>query len=215
MREQCELGWWFIPRDPGTVDPIFTIAHLVPLLAAYTYAVLFPLTVVEGPIVSILAGFLCFLGFANPYLVLPIIVAGDITGDCIWYAAGRWGRRGFSGRWARYLGVTPDRLRRIEKHFEKHSGKTLILGKLTQALGALVLVGAGIARVRPRRFIMFNLLATVPKSLALLLVGYFFGRAYGQAASVLNYLALAMAALVVLAVVAYLIPRRFAKQFTQ
>jgi membrane-associated protein len=175
--------------------------------------VLFPLTVVEGPSISSLAGFFCSLGYANLYLVFPIIVVGDLTGDCLWYAAGRWGRRGFGARWGKFFGITPERLLRIERHFEKHSGKTLVLGKLTHAVGSLVLVGAGVARVRPRRFIVFNLLATIPKSLVLLLVGYFFGQAYGQAASMLNYLALAMVGIAVLAVVGYVVPKRFARQF--
>lgn len=185
----------------------------MPLLASYTYAVLFPLTVVEGPLVSILAGFVCSLGYANLYLVFPIIVLGDLTGDCLWYAAGRWGRRGFSGRWAAFVGITPARLVRVQEYFEKHSGKTLLLGKLTHGVGALILVAAGVAQVRPRRFLGFNLLATVPKSLVLLLLGYFFGQALAQAASLLNYLAFGIAGVAVLAVVAYVVPRRFARRF--
>jgi membrane protein DedA with SNARE-associated domain len=192
---------------------MFTVVHLVALLATYTYAVLFPLTVVEGPIITILAGYLASLGYANPFLVYAIVVTGDMTGDLAWYAAGRWGRQRYTGKWSKYVGITPERLLRIKKHFESHSGKTLVLGKLTQAVGALVLVGAGAARVRPRRFIVFNLLATLPKSLALLLFGYYFGKAYGHAGSVLNYVALGTIALAVLAAIVYLIPRRFARQF--
>ena len=66
--------------------------------------------------------------------------------------------------------------------------------------------------MRPGRFMAFNLIATVPKSLALLLFGYYFGKAYGQAGNVLNYLALGMIALTVLGAIAYLIPRRFARR---
>ncbi|MFH0915624.1 MAG: DedA family protein [bacterium] len=192
---------------------MFTVVHLVALLAAYTYAVLFPLTMVEGPIVTILAGYLAFLGYVNLFLVYAVVVAGDLTSDLLWYAAGRWGRRRYTGKWGRYIGITPERLLRIEKHFERHSGKTLVLGKLTQAVGALILVGAGAARVRPRRFIVFNLLATLPKSLLLLLFGYYFGKAYSQAGSLLNYVALGTLVLALLAAVTYLIPRRFARQF--
>jgi len=169
--------------------------------------------VFEGPIVTIIAGFLASQGYVSPFLVYLIVVAGDVTGDCVWYAAGRWGRRGISGLWGKYLGITPERLLRIEKHFERHSGKTLVIGKLTHAVGSLVLVGAGVARVRPRRFILYNLAATLPKSLALLIFGYYFGKAYGQAGNVLNYLALGMVAVTVLAAMTYLIPRRFARQF--
>jgi len=58
----------------------------------------------------------------------------------------------------------------------------------------------------------FNLIATVPKSLALLLFGYYFGKAYAQAASALDYAALATVVLVVLALMAYIVPRRFARR---
>ena len=181
------------------------------MLAAYTYAVLFPLSVVEGPIVTIIAGYLAYLGYVNPALIFLVCLGGDLTGDLAWYAAGRWSRHGSGLRVGRYVGITPDRQLKIERHFEKHSGKTLLLGKLTQGVGALVLVGAGAARMRPSRFMAFNLIATVPKSLALLLFGYYFGKAYAQAASALDYAALATVVLLVLALIAYIVPRRFAR----
>jgi membrane-associated protein len=190
--------------------PIIALGHLLALLATYTYATLFPLSVVEGPMVTVLAGYLAYLGHANPVLIYLVVVAGDLTGDFIWYAVGRWGRRALDWKWASYLGITPQRLARIDAHFARHSGKTLLLGKLTQGLGALVLVGAGASRVRASRFLLFNLLATLPKSLALLLFGYFFGKAYTQAGSVLDYAALATVLVALLAAMTYFVPRRFA-----
>jgi membrane protein DedA with SNARE-associated domain len=146
----------------------------------------------------------------NPFLIYFVVVAGDLTGDFMWYAAGRWGRHVVDWKWSRYFGITPVRLARVEQHFEKHSGKTLLLGKVTQGVGALILVGAGAARMRAGRFVAFNLIATLPKSLALLLFGYYFGKAYAQASSALDYAALVSVLVVVLAVMAYVIPRRFA-----
>ena len=193
---------------------IISIVHLLGLLATYAYATLFPLSVVEGPIVTILGGYLVCQGYANPILVYLVVVAGDMTGDLIWYAAGRWSRKGLHSKWARYVGVTPQRLQRIEEHFERHSGKTLVLGKLTQGLGALILMGAGAARMRPLRFLLFNLLATLPKSAALLLFGYYFGKASSRAGSILDYVALATTAVAVIAAIAYLVPRRFARRYS-
>jgi membrane protein DedA with SNARE-associated domain len=168
--------------------------------------------VAEGPIVTILAGYLASQGYVNAFLAYLIVVTGDITGDLAWYAAGRWGRLGVGSKWARRIGITPERLRRVEEHFERHSGKTLVVGKLTQGLGALVLLGAGATRMRPLRFLVYNLAATLPKSLALLLFGYYFGKAYGRAGTVLDYAALATVAVAVVVAIAYLIPRRFARQ---
>ena len=69
--------------------------------------------------------------------------------------------------------------------------------------------------MKPGRFVFFNALGTLPKSLALLVVGYYFGKAYGQAGSVLNYLAVGMVGLVVVGVAACVISRRLAKPARQ
>ena len=191
---------------------ILSVSHLLALLATYAYATIFPLSVVEGPIITILAGYLVSLGYVDPFLVYLTVVAGDITGDLAWYSAGRWGRHGIETGWGRHIGVTPERMRRVEDHFRRHSGKTLLMGKLTQALGALVLLGAGAARVPPRRFLAFNLLATLPKSLALLVFGYYFGKASAQAGSALNYVALGTVMAAVVALMVWFVPRRFARR---
>lgn len=197
-----------IPRSRGAA--ILALSHVFALLAAYTYVTLFPLSVIEGPIVTIVAGYLAYLGYVNPLAIYAVVVLGDLSGDFLWYAAGRWSRRGVRWRGAKYLGVTQSRLERVERHFETHSVSTLLLGKLTQGVGALVLVGAGAAKMRVWRFIVLNLVATLPKSLVLLLFGYFFGRVYEQAGSALDYAGLATIALTVIAVLVYVIPRRFA-----
>ena len=149
----------------------------------------------------------------NVFLVYLIVVAGDVTGDLAWYGAGRWSRSGSDRRWGRYLGLNSERLQRIEQHFERHSGKTLVVGKFTQGVGALILFGAGAARMRPRRFLAFNLLATLPKSLGLLLFGYYFGKASGHASTILDYSTLATVMVAVLAVMIFVIPRHFTRQF--
>ena len=40
--------------------------HIVYLLTEYKYLILFPLAIVEGPIIAVIAGFLCSSGFLNP-----------------------------------------------------------------------------------------------------------------------------------------------------
>jgi membrane-associated protein len=192
---------------------VVSAPHIFALLATYAYATLFPLSVVEGPVVTIAAGFLASHGYVNAFLVYVVVVAGDATSDLVWYAAGRWSRVGLDFGWGRRLGITAERLRRIEKHFERHSGMTLVLGKLTQGVGVLVLIGAGMTRMRPARFLLYNLMATLPKSLALLLFGYYFGKAYGQAGAVLDYAALVTVAAVMVSAIVCLIPRHFSRQF--
>jgi len=51
------------------------------LLLTYKYLILIPLAVVEGPIITVIAGFLITLGYMNIFLVYLIVIAGDLAGD--------------------------------------------------------------------------------------------------------------------------------------
>ncbi|MEI7498371.1 MAG: DedA family protein [Candidatus Falkowbacteria bacterium] len=144
-------------------------------LLQYKYFLLFPLTVIEGPIITVVAGLLVALGNFNFWYVLVVVVLGDLTGDSMYYAIGRWGKETFIKRWGKYLGITADRVLRIEKHFGEHSGKTLLTGKLTHGIGAIFLVAAGLAKMPFGKYFWYNVLATIPKSLVLIFVGYYYG----------------------------------------
>lgn len=107
----------------------------------------------------------------------------------MYYAIGRWGKEQFLKRWGKYVGITPERLAALETHFTKHGGKTLSIGKLTHGIGSVFLAAAGAAEYPYGKFLWFNLLSTLPKSLALLIVGFYFGRAYESLDQYLDYTA--------------------------
>lgn len=141
------------------------LQQIIFLLTAHKYLFLFPVVVVEGPIITVIAGFLSSLGPLNIFIAYAVVVVGDIVGDIMYYALGYYGRQRFINRWGRFLGITLERVERLEKHFEKHSGRTLIIGKLSHGVGAVVLVAAGIARVPFRKFVWYNFIPSLPKSL--------------------------------------------------
>jgi membrane protein DedA with SNARE-associated domain len=140
------------------------------------------------------------------------VVVGDLVGDSIYYMIGRKGRR-FIGRWGKYIGINEKRVEQIENHFKKHSAKTLIAGKLSQGVGAIILVAAGLAKMPFKEFIWYNLAATLPKSMILLLVGYYFGRAYVEWNSYLGYTTFIMIGLAVLLLAIYFIVKKTAKKY--
>jgi len=191
------------------------LSQLLAWLAHYRYFLLFPAAVFEGPIVTILAGFLAsqnILSFLGAFAVLAI---GDLVGDSLYYAIGRWGRNQFIERWGKYIGVTPSRLIRVEEHFKRHSGKTLLLGKLTQGIGGLILVAAGAADMPYGKFLWFNTLGTIPKTLTLLVIGFFFGQAYVELNRYLDYTTWGMVILALLLVLFYaLVMKRIAKKIS-
>ena len=169
----------------------------------YKYFVLFPFIVIEGPIVTIIAGFLSSLDLLNIFIVYPVVVAADLTGDLIYYSFGRWGKENFINSYGKYFGLKEENVKKIENHFEKHTRKTLIIGKLSHAFGAPILFAAGMVKVPLLEYLWFNFLATLPKSLAFLLIGYYFGQFYVRLNKYLNYFSIGLLVFVILVLIAY------------
>ncbi len=138
-------------------------------------ALLLPLSVIEGPIVSILAGALSAQGFFHWYWALGLLVCGDLIGDLIYYWVGRTGHAPL-GRIGRTLGLGRAFSPGLHRDLRQNATKMLLIGKWTHSLGCVILVGSGMLRVPLPRFILVNLLATVPKSAVLLAFGYYASR---------------------------------------
>lgn len=137
-------------------------------------------SVAEGPIVSVLAAFQARQGV---FEILPLalaLLAGDLLGDLGFYLLGRQGLDRLRMSWRHRLGLGPARTASLARHFDRYGGRTLILGKLTHSAGAAVLVAAGLTRMPVRSFLTFNLIAALPKTAALMALGYFAGDATAQ-----------------------------------
>ncbi|MEO6077795.1 MAG: VTT domain-containing protein, partial [Candidatus Andersenbacteria bacterium] len=119
----------------------FTLEHLIVLMRTYGYTIIFPLSIMEGPIVAVLSGFIASLGKLNIFFVFFTLLAGDIIGDTIHYIIGRWGRHSFIKKWGKYIGVTESKIQALEKYFAKHNWKILAFGK-TQPIGSAILISA-------------------------------------------------------------------------
>ena len=192
---------------------MFTLQQIVSWLVVYKYQVMFPITIFEGPIITVIGGFLASQGILNFYAVYAVCVSGDIVGDLLYYALGRWGSQSFLMKWLKYLGVTPERIKKLENHFEKHSGKTLLLGKISHGAGSLILIAAGVSKMPVGRFIWFNFIGTLPKTLAFLLIGYYFGEAYKRISQHIDYTALLTFSIAVIIIVIYVITIQIIKMF--
>ena len=147
-------------------------------LIAHGSALILPLAVIEGPVVTILTGFLSAQGYFDWYWALCLLVCGDLIGDLIYYWIGRTGRTPLAGL-GRRLGAAPRRARpSCNDGLTHNAAKMLFIGKWTHSIGWLVLIGSGMLRLPLPRFMLVNLLATIPKSAVLFGVGYFAGDCY-------------------------------------
>lgn len=159
---------------------MITLDAVVELVRTHGLLLLAPLSVLEGPIVTVIAGYLASLGLLSVSGALVVVVLGDLVGDTLLYLAGRKGVKRIPPGWRSRLGLKPERVAALSAHFDIHGGRTLIIGKITHSAGAAILVAAGVARMPYATFLTWNLLATLPKSAAFLALGYGLGAAYAQ-----------------------------------
>jgi membrane protein DedA with SNARE-associated domain len=150
---------------------------LTGFLIAYGSALILPLSVIEGPIVTIVTGFLTSQGYFDWYWALPLLMGGDVIGDVGYYWIGRTGIKPLT-LLRRRLGIGGAITPAFQQHLRRNATRMLLVGKWTHALGGLVLVGSGMLRLPLPRFILVNLLATVPKTAVLFGLGYFAGDHY-------------------------------------
>jgi membrane-associated protein len=165
------------------------LEHIFYLLTEYKYFLLFPLAIVEGPIIAIIAGFLCINGFLNPWIAFPLIVLGDIIGDSICYMFGRWGVPEFIKKISSSFGLTLEKINRTRIFFNSNPNKTIFLSKITLGIGIAGIYLAGNARVPYNKFIAICLVTSAIQYVVYLGIGLLFGSAYIQINHYLNYFA--------------------------
>ncbi|PIR76553.1 MAG: hypothetical protein COU32_01430 [Candidatus Magasanikbacteria bacterium CG10_big_fil_rev_8_21_14_0_10_42_10] len=194
------------------MNPVLS-APVLQLIIHYSYLIIIPMMIIEGPIITVIAGFLASLGYFNIFVVYLVMIAADLIGDTMYYAIGRWGGIPLIKKWGHYIGITEKHVTDIEKKIGNHEARFLFLGKIAHGFGTVFLLAAGTAKMPYGKFLLFNILPTLLKSLLFLLVGYYFGYAYTTIQVYVDYSALAMIVLAIIFVVLYVIIKSITRSY--
>ncbi len=189
-----------------------TVDTAIELIKGHGLWLLAPLAVMEGPIVTVIGGYLVRMKLMSGIAVYTVVVLADLVGDTLLYSLGRFGMGLLSPRVRERLGLTDSRFAALRDHFAAKGGRTLVFGKLTHSAGAGILAAAGAARMPFVPFIGWNLAGTLPKSLAFLAIGYAFGAAYAQIDSWIYRASLLLLALTAAFALAVLVKRARRRQ---
>lgn len=149
-------------------------AHLLDIFARYGYVALLPLSITTGPLVAVLAGIAVSLGSWNWLVAFVMLMLADITGDALYYALGRLGRTGVISRWWNYLHLSEEKLAPFERKFHEHDWKLLFFAK-TQPIGLVALVAAGVVKMPFGKYILYNIIGSLPKIALFEWVGIYAG----------------------------------------
>ena len=147
------------------------------LIVQYGHAMLLLATVVEGPVVTLLAAALAQEGLLDLRWVLGLAILGDVLGDVIVHLAGRFAAGMLPARACRRLGLDRHVIAPLAAQFRHRGGRMLVVAKLTHFAGLPVLFASGVAGMPLLPFLLVSLGATIPKVAALCALGWMFGLA--------------------------------------
>jgi len=138
------------------------------------YLIIFIIMIFEGPIIITAASFAASLGYFNVWIIFILGCLGDVVGDALVYYIGYYGRKRWINQYGHLFGIKRTSLGKLEKHFKKHLGKTLVAFKMTPlAVPVLMLAGAG--HVPIKKYAFWSAMIILPKTIFFTSLGYFFG----------------------------------------
>jgi membrane protein DedA with SNARE-associated domain len=192
----------------AAVFALMTVAAVLP--AASEVTMLYGGALASGALAGRIALFGHHFGSGlHAYLAVVVAgVAGNLLGAIGGWAIGAFGGHGWLARHGRKLHVTPERIDRAERWFERFGAVAVPLGLVTPVIRSFVAIPAGIAELRLRRFLLLAIAGIVPFCLALGGIGWAVGSSWHTAKHDLRYVDYAVVAGIVLFAAYWAVRRR-------
>ena len=113
----------------------------------------------------------------NLIRVMATAATGAVVGDNIGFAIGHHYGRAFLLRIGRFFFLTPKRFEHMEKYFERHGNKTILVARFITGLRVFAALLAGASRKMPWRvFLVYNLAGAILWAVVITILGYVFGQ---------------------------------------
>ncbi len=164
--------------------------------------------VIPGEIAVVLGGVLAARGRVALENVLTAAIGGAILGDFIGFLIGR--RFGTAFLQRRF----PERWPPVRDWIHQRGAPTVLLGRSTAFLRAVVPTAAGAARMSPGRFVFWNVMGGVAWGTTFTLLGYFGGEGYEAALHLAGRGSLAILILLATVIAAFVVKRLLIKRLT-
>jgi membrane protein DedA with SNARE-associated domain len=185
--------------------------YLLVGVLAYLETAAFAGLVAPGELAVVFGGFVAGQGKIDPFLLVAIVWLCAVAGDSTGYVLGRRLGRGWALRHGARVKVTPARFEAVEGFFNRHGGKTIIVGRLIGFVRALAPFIAGASRMPYLRFLGASFVGAGAWSIAFVTLGYVFWRSLDTVIEVTKQGNLGLLAFVLLvgaAVAGYRVARR-------
>jgi membrane protein DedA with SNARE-associated domain len=189
---------------PGHLPGV--LHSLEPTLNHFGYLAVVGLVLIEdfgipvpGETVLILAAVYAGTGRLDVVLVGVLGFIGAVLGDNIGFAIGHFGGRPLIRRYGRYIFLTPERVDRATRFFDRHGGWIIIVARFIEGLRQANGIIAGMSGIHWAKFLAFNAIGAALWVAVWTSIGYLSGShinaIYDTAARYSTYVAIALGAL--------------------
>ncbi|MCL4400174.1 VTT domain-containing protein [Patescibacteria group bacterium] len=151
---------------------------LVSWVITHGYPLFFVAAFLEGPLVTSAAGVASSLGYFNIIFIILLSIAADLVADLFFFILGYFGGRPVVEKYGYLIGLTKDRLEKLDEILMRHMGKAVVFFKLSPLIPVPGIILVGTSRPSLKRFVTVALSVTIPKSIFFALLGFYTGKAY-------------------------------------
>jgi undecaprenyl-diphosphatase len=161
-----------------------------------------------GEVAVIAGGVVAGQGVIELVPLIALVWACCLAGDNLSFWLGRRLGRGWIERHGERVMITEDRLRRVERYFDRRGGLTVLVGRYIGFVRPLAPFVAGFSHMPPRRFVAFDVVGTGLWAATFSVLGYVSWQNFDQAVQIASNASLGLAALAVAAVVVVVVRSR-------
>lgn len=173
-------------------DPKKLIGDIAETLGAWTYALVGVMAFLEtgafvglvapGETVVIAGGVIAGQGEIELIPLIGVVWVCAVLGDTTSFFIGQRLGRGFLERHGPRVKISHERLEQVEGYFDRHGGKTILIGRFIGLVRALAPFIAGASGLTYRRFLPYSVVGTGLWSTVFCVLGYIFWRSFDQVA---------------------------------
>jgi undecaprenyl-diphosphatase len=184
-------------------DTLGAATYVLAGLAAFLETGAFVGLILPGETVVILAGAVAGQGATSIEATIAVVWAGAFAGDSTSFWIGRRLGRDFALHHGSKLGITEERLERVDDYFQRYGGRTVVIGRFIGLVRALAPFTAGTSGWRYRTYLPYCLIGTGLWSAAFCLVGYLASRVINDAVHIAGQVTFSLGVLAAIGVAIY------------
>lgn len=187
------------------IEHLGVLAYWVVFLVSTLESTVVVGLIIPGTTIIIFVGFLVAQEVLDLGDVIWYVALGGIIGDAISFYLGRRGTNLFKNE-NKYLKAAY--LAKGEEFFGRWGSMSIVLARFIGPLRPMVPFAAGLSKMPAKKFLILNVLSGFAAAAVYVLIGYFFGEAWGRAHAWISHFKAGLLILVAALLAGYLIRKR-------